>query len=77
MHESEKQRRRRDRQIEWDRRHLRTVSTHLTRMEADALDVVCRMNRTTKYNLLHDFLIDYLKENGVPVRHLKYSRTRF
>jgi len=46
-------------------------------MEADALDVVCRMNRTTKYNLLHDFLIDYLKENGVPVRQLKYSRTRF
>lgn len=67
-------RRRRERQAAWDRRNLRTVSTHLTVQEADALDVICGINRVTKYDLLHEFLLDYLEANGVPVRRWKKQR---
>lgn len=69
-----KNQRRRERQEAWDRRHLRTVSTHLTVQEADALDVICGINRVTKYDLLHGFLLDYLEANGVPVRRWKKRR---
>lgn len=64
-------RRRREKQAVWDRRNLRTVSTHLTVQEADALDVICGINHITKYDLLHGFLLDYLEDNGVPVRRRK------
>lgn len=76
VRERERQRRR-ERQEAWDRRNLRTVSTHLTRQEADALDVICCMNRVTKYDLLHGFLLDYLEENGVPVRRWKKEGQRW
>ena len=76
MRERERQRRR-ERQEAWDRRNLRTVSTHLTRQEADALDVICCMNRVTKYELLHGVLLDYLEENGVPVRRWKKEGQRW
>ena len=76
VRERERQRRR-ERQEAWDRRNLRTVSTHLTRQEADALDVICCINRVTKYDLLHGFLLDYLEENGVPVRRWKKEGQRW
>lgn len=67
-------RRRREKQEAWDRRNLRTVSTHLTVQEADALDVICGINHISKYDLLHEFLLDYLEANGVPVRRWKKHR---
>ena len=76
MRERERQRRR-ERQEAWDRRTLRTVSTHLTRQEADALDVICCINSVTKYDLLHGFLLDYLEANGVPVRRWKKEGQRW
>lgn len=70
MHERQQQRRR-EKQAVWDRRNLRTVSTHLTVQEANALDVICGINHVTKYDLLHEFLLEYLEDNGVPVRRRK------
>lgn len=75
MQEREK-RRRRERQAAWDRRNLRTVSTHLTVQEADALDVICGINHISKYDLLREFLLDYLEANGVPIRRWKKQKKR-
>ena len=50
----------RKRQSRWDRRHLVTVSTHLTDREHDLLRAACRADNTTPYAIVRDFLYAYI-----------------
>ena len=49
-----------ERQTAWDRRNLRTVSTHLRREDAEDLKLMCYHYGTTPYALVRDFLLSYL-----------------
>ncbi len=64
----------RTRQTRWDKRNLRTVSTHLTKKQAALLKMICYTNHTTPYHLLRTASLDYIKRYlhhlelaGVPV----------
>lgn len=46
----------RSRQYRWDRRNIRTVSTHLTVRDAERLKDLCKIHRISRYHLLHWFL---------------------
>ncbi len=46
----------RERQAAWDKRNLRTVSTHLTVQQAERVKLWCRQNDITPYRLLKNFL---------------------
>ncbi len=46
----------RDRQWVWDRRNLRTVSTHLTVEEAERLKIYCNRRGISKYYLIRQLL---------------------
>ena len=48
--------RQRGRQARWDRRNLRTISTHLTVQEAVQLQRICNTMGITPYHLLKKFL---------------------
>lgn len=51
----------RTRQAKWDRRNLRTVSTHLTVGEAKTLHRICSEAGISRYHLLHWFLISIIR----------------
>ena len=38
----------RHRQAAWDRRHLKTISTHLTRQDAERLQQICEKRRISQ-----------------------------
>lgn len=48
----------------WDKRNLRTVSTHLRVHEALALRRVCDAHGTTPYALVRAFLLHYIATDG-------------
>lgn len=50
----------RKRQSLWDKRHLITVSTHLTARQYELLRAACRANNTTPYAIVRDFLFGYI-----------------
>lgn len=50
----------RQRQSRWDRRHLVTVSTHLTARQHEILTAACRAEGTTPYRIVRDFLQEYV-----------------
>ena len=52
----QKERYQRDRQWVWDRRNLRTVSTHLTVEEAERLKIYCNRRGISKYFLIRQLL---------------------
>lgn len=51
----------RSRQYKWDRRNLRTVSTHVTRQEAELFRLACDRRGTTPYKVLHDVVLQYVR----------------
>ena len=51
-----KERYERGRQAAWDRRNLRTVSTHLTVAEAQELKEFCRRRGISQYHLIRRLL---------------------
>lgn len=51
-------------QAKWDRRHLITVSTHLTRKQRDSLCKICNRQHVTVYALVRDFLLDYIRAHA-------------
>ena len=53
----------RDRQEDWDRRNLRTVSTHLTVRQAKQLQKYCDRHGVSRYHLLKDFLLRLIAED--------------
>lgn len=54
----------RHRQAAWDRRNLRTVSTHLTRQQAGRLQKICAKRGISQYNLIRRFLLAYIQADG-------------
>lgn len=52
----------RQRQAAWDKRNLRTVSTHLTVQDAETLKAWCRENDITPYHLLKNILLSIVRE---------------
>lgn len=48
-------------QAKWDRRHLFTVSTHLTTQQHDRLRHACACKGTIPYRLVRDFLLSYIR----------------
>ena len=54
----------RGRQSKWDRRNLRTVSTHVTTREAEALRRICGRRGTTPYALLRRFVRQVIRQWG-------------
>ncbi len=52
----------RDRQAAWDKRNLRTVSTHLTVQQAETLKAWCRENGITPYHLLKNILLSIVRD---------------
>ncbi|WP_294855810.1 hypothetical protein [uncultured Oscillibacter sp.] len=44
------------RQLKWDKKHLRTVSTKVTRREYEALKAVCAARCTTVYAVMQELL---------------------
>lgn len=53
------------RQRKWDKKHLRTVSTHLRAEEVQRLRMLCLVNCVTPYALLRDWLRAYIASGGV------------
>ena len=51
----------RQRQAKWDKRHLMTVSTHLTMEEYARLQAVCAVTRERPYRILREFLLQYIE----------------
>lgn len=51
---------RRERQARWDRRHLVTVSTHLTEGEYWELRALCAAEGRKPYELLRTYLLAYM-----------------
>jgi|GEM_PF-3132614 len=51
-------------QAKWDRRHMVTVSTHLTRRQWQTLRKVCERNHVTVYALVRDFLLAYIRAHA-------------
>ena len=49
-------------QAKWDKRHLITVSTHLTRKQYDRLKRCAARDSVKVYRLIHDFLILYIRD---------------
>lgn len=47
----------RSRQAKWDKRNLRTVSTHVSLEQADRFRRACSRNRTTPYAALRDYVL--------------------
>lgn len=52
----------RARQARWDRRNLRTVSTHLTVQEAEKLKRICREAGIARYHLIRWFLLSLIRK---------------
>ena len=50
----------RNRQRTWDKKHLRTVSTHLTYKDWARLQMICEAEGTKPYRLLRDYLKHYM-----------------
>jgi hypothetical protein len=50
------------RQSSWDRRHLATLSTHVTSSQAEAFRAACRANAVRPYVALRDFVLQYTRE---------------
>lgn len=48
-------------QAKWDKRHLVTVSTHLTRRQWEALRRICARNHVTVYAIVREFLLQYIR----------------
>ena len=55
---------RRPRQAKWDRRHLVTVSTHLTEAQYNILRAVCTIKRVTPYEICRKALLDFIGGHG-------------
>ena len=55
---------RRPRQAKWDRRHLVTVSTHLTEAQYNILRAVCTIKRVTPYEICRKALLDFISGHG-------------
>lgn len=51
----------RHKQALWDKRHLITVSTHLTTAQYDLLRAACRADATTPYRIVRNFLLNYIE----------------
>ena len=51
------------RQSRWDRRHLATLSTHVTLSEAEAFRAACRANAVRPYVAIKEFVRQYTREN--------------
>lgn len=51
---------RRERQAKWDRRHLVTVSTHLTEAQYLTLRAICTIKRITPYEICRKALLDFI-----------------
>ena len=51
----------RQRQAKWDKRHLMTVSTHLTMEEYARLQAVCAVTRERPYRILREHLLKYIE----------------
>lgn len=49
----------RTRQTKWDKRHLKTVSCHLTYREYARLQAICYAEGTKPYRLIRDYLRYY------------------
>lgn len=56
----EEKRMERARQAAWDKRKLRTVSTHLTVAEYELLQQVCERKGKTPYHVLREYLQHYI-----------------
>ncbi len=54
----------RTRQAAWDKRKLRTVSTHLTVAEHARLQRICEIEGTTPYKVLQEYLQYYVQAAG-------------
>ena len=54
----------RERQAKWDRRNLRTVSTHLTVKEARALKEFCQRRGISQYALVRRLLREAMAADG-------------
>ena len=54
----------RARQAAWDKRNLRTVSTHVTRREAGTFKLMCRRRGTTPYTVLQNFVRAYIADEA-------------
>ena len=50
----------RKRQAMWDKRHLKTVSCHLTYAEWARLRAICNATGTKPYRLIRDYLRHYM-----------------
>lgn len=49
-------------QAKWDKRHLLTVSTHLTRSQYDRLRYYTALNGVKPYAIVRDFLLRYIRQ---------------
>ncbi|MBQ6116399.1 MAG: hypothetical protein IJL08_03640 [Oscillospiraceae bacterium] len=49
-------------QAKWDRRHLITISTHLTREQHRRLKRCCARQHVTVYRLVREFLLAFIAE---------------
>ena len=50
------------RQSNWDRRHLATLSTHVTKSQAENFRAACRANAVRPYVAIRDFVLQYTRE---------------
>lgn len=55
--------------IPWDRRNLKTVSTHLRSEEAEALKCICDTLGTTPYKVMRDHLLYIIRVGGSVTGH--------
>lgn len=56
----------RQRQKRWDKRRLRTISTHISLRDYEALRWRCEREGTTPYKLLQEAVQRYLTAGDVP-----------
>ena len=55
---------RRPRQAKWDKRHLVTVSTHLTEEQYQNLRALCVLNHDKPYFIVRRALLTYIDQKG-------------
>ncbi len=53
----------RARQEKWDRRNLRTLSTHVSKQEADRFKAACKRQKNSPYYVLKNYVLQYTKDN--------------
>lgn len=53
----------RSRQYEWDKRNLRTISTHVTVQEAEKFKEACNRKKVSPYHVVREYVLQYTKDN--------------